>query len=208
MLTLARRVRENFCRTIVNIIKETIHSREFIDLYKFSPSDFTRKSPLDFPTLFCFLMNLRRSSNQNELEKFFKQIKGNELLDKEVSDSAFSQARRKFKAEAFIAAGSKIIDAYYRNYTWKTWYGHRVIGGDGSAIKVYGDDYCQAFFGVINSGNESPYGLARVSQCYDVLNHITLAASIGPNSIGEREMALGHFQEMDNYNDLLLLDRG
>lgn len=199
---------ENFCRNIVNVIKETIHSREFIDFYKFSPSDFTRKSTFDFPTLFCLLINLRQSSNQNEIEKFFKQIKGHELPDKEVSDSAFTQARRKFNPEAFIDVESQIIKTFYRDYSWKSWHGHRLVGIDGSAIKIYGDDYCKAHFGVIDNGSETPYGLARVSQGYDVLNHITLAASISPNSIGEREMALGHFKEMQNHNDLILLDRG
>jgi hypothetical protein len=201
-------VREILCRNLVNIIKETIHSREFIDLHKSSPSDFTRKSPLDFPTLFCLLINLRQSSNQNEIEKFFKQIKGNELPDKEVTDSAFTQARRKLNPEAFIDVESKIIETFYQNYPWKAWHGHRLVGMDGSTIKIYGDDYCKAHFGLIDNGSERPYGLARVSQGYDVLNHITLAASVSPNSIGERELALEHFKEMQNYNDLILLDRG
>ena len=201
-------MRENFCRNITTIIKESINTKEFIDLYKYSPSDFTRKSPLDFPTLFCFLMNLRRSSNLNELENFFKQVYGTELLNKTVTDGAFSQARRKLKAEAFIDVQNKIIKAFYQDYSWKKWHGYRLVGVDGSAIKIYGDDYCKAYFGLIDNGSESPYGLARVSQCYDVLNHISLAAAISPNSVGEREMALENFQQIQHYNDLLLLDRG
>ena len=201
-------MREIFCRNVITIIKETINAKEFIDLYKYSPSDFTRKAVLDFPTLFCFLMNLRRSSNLNELETFFKQVRGSELFDKTITDGAFSQARRKLKAEAFIDVQSKIIKAFYQDYTWKKWHGHRLVGVDGSAIKIYGDDYCKAYFGLVDNGSESPYGLARVSQCYDVLNHITLAGAISPNSVGEREMALEHFHQIQPYNDLVLLDRG
>ena len=205
---MAQDVRVNFCRNITTIIKETINTTEFIDLYKYSPSDFTRKATLDFPTLFCFLMSLRRSSNLNELESFFKQVQGTELLNKTVTDGAFSQARRKLKAEAFIDVQSKIIKAFYQDYTWKKWHGYRLVGVDGSAIKIYGDDYCKAYFGLVDNGSESPYGLARVSQCYDVLNHISLAAAISPNSVGEREMALEQFQQIQPYNDLVLLDRG
>jgi hypothetical protein len=201
-------VQENFCRNIITLIKETINSKEFIDLYKYSPSDFTRSATLNFPTLFSFLINLRRSSNLNELEYFFKQVLGTELPVKTVTDSAFSQARRKLKAEAFTDLQSQIIKAFYQNYIWKTWYGYRLVAIDGSAIKIYGDDYCKAYFGVVDNGSQSPYGLARISQCYDVLNHITLAASISPNRIGEREMALDHFQTMQNFNDLVLIDRG
>ena len=70
------------------------------------------------------------------------------------------------------------------------------------------DDYSKQFFGLINNGSETPYALARISQCYDVLNYITLSAGIGPNSIGEREMALEHLAAIEPINDLILLDRG
>jgi len=201
-------MQENFCRNIITIIKEIINTKEFIDLYKYSPSDFTRKATLDFPTLFYFLMNLRRSSNLNELESFFKQIQGTELPDKTITDGAFSQARRKLKPEAFIDVASEIIKAFYQENGWKKWHGHRLVAVDGSAVKIYGDDYCKAYFGLVNNGSDSPYGLARVSQCYDVLNHITLAGAVSPNSVGEREMALEHLQQIQPYNDLVLLDRG
>ncbi len=201
-------MRKNLCRNIITIIKEIINTKEFIDLYKYSPSDFTRKAILDFPKLFYFLMNLRRSSNLNELESFFKQIHGTELPDKTITDSALTRARRKLKPEAFIDVASRIIKAFYQENAWKKWHGYRLVGIDGSAVKIYGDDYCKAYFGLINNGSDSPYGLARVSQCYDVLNHITLAGAVSPNSVGERVLALEHLQQIRPYNDLVLLDRG
>ena len=198
----------DFCANIINIVKNSITSKDFIDHNKYSPSDFTRKSPLDFATLFTFMINLIRSSNQNELEKFFKQIKGQEMSDCEVSDSAFSQARKKMNYSAFIEVNTECVKAFYQDYPWKTWNQFRLLGIDGSTIKIYGDDYCKSFFGLIDNGSETPYALARISQCYDVLNHITLDASICPNSVGEREMALAHLNMISPFNDLILFDRG
>lgn len=205
---LARKMMSDFCANIINIVKKSITSKDFVDRHKYSPTDFTRKSPLDFATLFTFMINLLRSSNQIELEKFFKQIKGEEISDCGVSDSAFSQARKKLHYGAFIEVNSQSCKAFYQDYSWKTWNQFRLLGIDGSTIKIYGDDYCKSFFGLIDNGSETPYALARISQCYDVLNHITLDASIVPNSIGEREMALAHLDMISPFNDLLLFDRG
>ena len=198
----------DFCANIINIVKDSITSKEFIDRHKYSPHDFTRKSPLDFATLFAFMINLLRSSNQNELEKFFKQVKGEEISDCAVSDSAFSQARKKLHYGAFSEVNSESCNAFYQEYSWKTWNQFRLLGIDGSTLKIYGDDYCKFYFGLIDNGSETPYALARISQCYDVLNHITLDAAIRPNSVGEREMALAHLDMISPRNDLLLFDRG
>ncbi len=202
-------MRSNRCANVITLIKETINSTDFIEKYKYSPEDFTRKSPLDFPTLFSFITNLLRSSNQHELDEFFRLINGNELPDLEVTGSAFSQARKKLNYQAFCEVISILCHAFYQSDPWKTWLGFRLLAIDGTAIKIKeADDYCKQFFGFIDNGSETPYALARISQCYDVLNHITLSAGIGPNSIGEREMALEHLAAIEPINDLILLDRG
>ncbi len=120
----------DFCANIINIVKNSITSKEFINRHKYSPNDFTRKSPLDFAALFTFMINLLRSSNQNELEKFFKQIKGEEIPDCGVSDSAFSQARKKLHYEAFSEVSSEICTAFYQGCSWKTWNQFRLLGLD------------------------------------------------------------------------------
>jgi len=102
----------------------------------------------------------------------------------------------------------QICQAFYDQYLWKTWLGFRLLAIDGSTINIKGDQYCKLYFGLIDNGSETPYALARVSQCYDVLNHICLAANITPNSLGERELALEHLQAIPNLNDLIILDRG
>ncbi len=49
--------------------------------------------------------------------------------------------------------------------------------------------------------------MARVSQLFDVLNHITIDAVISPKKDGERALAVEHFEYLRPY-DLVLLDRG
>ena len=198
----------DFCANIITLVNNSINSTDFITKYKNSPVDFTRNSVLNFPTLFTFLINLLSSSNQDELDKYFKQVHGWEIPQTVVTDSAFSQARKKLKQEAFSDLSTKICQYFYEQYSWNTWLGFRLLAIDGSTINIKGDAYCKSYFGLIDNGSETPYALARVSQCYDVLNHICLAAEIGPNSIGEREMALDHIQAIPNLKDLLILDRG
>lgn len=201
-------MRSDFCANIINLIKDSIYSTDFINSHKDSPVDFTRQSTLNFPTLFTFQINLLRSSIQHELDQFFRQVHGNELPDIEVTNSAFSQARRKVKYETYCDISSQICQAFYDQYPYKTWCGFRLLAIDGSAVKIYGDDYCKYYFGMIDNGSETPYALARVSQCYDVLNHITLTAAISPNSVGERQLALDHMDIIQSINDLILIDRG
>ncbi len=117
----------NRCANIITLVKETINSIDFIEKYKNSPEDFTRKSPLDFPTLFYFITNLLRSSNQHELDEFFRLINGNELPDLEVTGSAFSQARRKLNYQAFCEVISLLCQAFYKSCPWKTWHGFRLL---------------------------------------------------------------------------------
>jgi len=201
-------VRSDFCANVVNIIRDSICSTDFINSHKDSPTDFTRQSKLNFPTLFAFQMSLLSSSIQHELDQFFRQINGNELPDIEVTDSAFYQKRKKIKSEAYSDVDSQICQAFYHQYPYKTWCGFRLLAIDGSTLKIYGDDYSKRYFGIIDNGSETPYALARVSQCYDVLNHITLDAEIAPNSLGERQLAVGHMDKIQSINDLILIDRG
>ena len=155
-----------------------------------------------------FLMNSLRSSNQDELDKFFKQVNEWDLPRCHITDSAFSQARKKLKYEAFIDVATQICNYFYGQYSWKTWLGFRLLAIDGSTVKIRGDQYSKLYFGLIDNGSETPYALARISQCYDVLNHITVAANITPHSLGERELALDHLKSIHNHNDLIILDRG
>ncbi len=78
---------------------------------------------------------------------------------------------------------------------------------DGSTGKVPKIPEIIEHFGVLkpNKGEDCP--LARISQMYDVSNHVTIDAIIAPLAEGERELACRHIIYLAP-DDLLLLDRG
>jgi len=195
------------CRGTVEYIKNTITSDDFINKHKTSPSDFTKKRKLPFHVLLLLLINLLRSSLQNELDIFFKQIKNDDMQKKEVTASALCQARRKLKHGAFIELSHGIVDHFYSNFRFKTWNGFRLLAADGSTIKVPRNQECSEHFGALVPRQGESCPMARVSQCFDVLNHITIDSIIESRSVGERELARRHFEHIKS-GDLVLLDRG
>lgn len=189
-------------------MKNLVVSEDFIQRHKTSQQAFTRRRALPFDRLFFFLIGFLRTAIQTELNNFFAAINDVPVPTREVTASAFFQARKNLKHEAFIEANHRTCDeVIYSSEDHKTWKGHRVLAMDGSTINVPNNDSCKEAFTEVVTGSGSPYVQARISQCFDVLNEITLDARIGPLTVGEREMALKHCQQLRE-NDLLLLDRG
>lgn len=205
--TLARELLKN-CTKIIELIKTTINSSEFIHKHKSSPKDFSRKRALPFPTLFIFMCNFLRSSIQEELDRYFQAIYRFDIPVRQATASAFCQARIKVQHTAFIEITQNIIALFYKLFSTKTWYGFRLLGVDGSTVVLPDIPEIEKHFGVWKSRHDTkPCPLAKVSQMFDVLNDITIDALIGPKSVGEREAACKHFEHL-GVNDLLLLDRG
>jgi len=205
--TLAQELLKN-CAKIIEIIKTSINSSEFINRHKSSPKDFSRKRSLPFPTLFTFICNFLRSSIQEELDRFFQAVYKLDIPVRKATASAFCQARTKIQHTAFIEITRKSIDAFYRLFSTKKWHGFRLLAVDGSTAVLPDIPAIEKYFGVWKSRHDSkPCPMARLSQMFDVLNNITIDAFIGPKSVGERDAARNHFKHL-GHNDLVLLDRG
>jgi hypothetical protein len=205
--TLARRLLKN-CAKIINTIKNSINSSEFINQHKSSPHDFSRKRALPFPTLFVFMCNFLRSSIQEELDRFFQAVCRLDIPVRQATASAFCQARTKIQHTAFVDIIRKSVDAFYALFATKTWHGFRLLGVDGSTAVLPDVAAIEEHFGTWKSRHDSkPCPMARISQMFDVLNKITIDAFIGPKSVGEREAACRHFTHLKPH-DLLLIDRG
>ena len=99
-------MKSDLCANIVTLIKTTINSTDFIEKHKNSSEDFTRKSLLNFPTLFSFITNNLRSSNQHELDEFFRLINGNELPDIEVTGGAFHKLEESLTSKPSVKLSS------------------------------------------------------------------------------------------------------
>ncbi len=112
---------------------------------------------------------------------------------------------------AFIDLNQQIINDYYANHPdLKRWKGKgfRVCAVDGSQFRLpYETDIIKSFG--VNPGKKSQKdcSLALASVYYDVLNHISIDASINHTKASERGCAAAHLQHALP-NDLSLLDRG
>jgi len=85
--------------------------------------------------------------------------------------------------------------------------GFFLLAIDGTTVSVPAVKEIAEHFGQWNPRQGDPCPKARVSQLYDVLNHISVDALIVPKSIGERQLAASHCMDLCG-DDLVLLDRG
>jgi len=146
---------------------------------------------------------LVKRSLQDELDEFFKIESGEDVATREVTKSAFSQARQKLHAGAFIELNTVQVDYFYEHFSYHRWEGFRLLAVDGSTVQLPETLDIVGYFGLFND----LLPLARVSQIFDVLSDVTVEALIGPMAAGEREYAAYHF-EKTGPGDLILLDRG
>ena len=207
LIMLAQALLCELCAKVIEFLKETITSQDFISRHKKSDQDFKRKRSLPFTTVVIFLINLLRSSIQNELDHFFKAINKSDIAQTQVTASAFCQARKKLKHSVFIELSTKAIEFFYYHFSPKTWKGFRLYAIDGSTVKVPRVDEVKEYFGAWNPARGESCPIARVSQMFDVMNHISVDTCITPKSIGERHLAAQHFKYI-GWQDLILLDRG
>jgi hypothetical protein len=192
----------SLCTGLLTVLKQRLTAPDFLERHRRSAKDFTRQRCLPFVVVVLFLLNLVKRALQDELDEFFKLESGAAVAARVVTKSAFSQARRKLKAEAFVELNSVQVQYFYDHFAYQTWYGLRLRAVDGSTVQLPDAPDIVAHFGRWGS-----MPLARVSQLFDPLNKVTVEALIGPKDLGEREYAACHFARIGP-GDLVLLDRG
>lgn len=117
------------------------------------------------------------------------------------------QRQEKTQISSFCLLNNKAVAHFSQNFSPRTWHGFYLKVIDGSTVKLPDFSDIVNHFGVHNTSSGVPFPMARISQLFDPLNQVTHHALIGPKSVGEREMAVGHFDCLSN-QDMLLLDRG
>ncbi len=204
---LAQNLIFNTCASLINFIKEIIHSQAFLERSRKEKKHFSRTRKLTFPLLVLYLCNLTKSSYQPELNKFFKVITGSTIAKNIVSKVALCKARKKLKYEAFTELNKHAIGYFNEHFSPLTWNGFYLKAVDGSTATLPNFPEICNHFGMWNSRKGDPVPKARISQMFDPLNRITFHALIAPKSVGERAMAANHFEHLTD-QDLVLLDRG
>jgi len=187
---------------LMTALRQRLTAPDFLERHRQSVKAFTRQRCLPFVTMVLFLLNLVKRPLQDELDQFFNLERAAVVAEPVVTKSAFSQARKKLKAEAFIELNTVQVDYFYAHFPYRTWQGFRLLAVDGSTTQLPETADIVAHFGLWGT-----MPLARVSQMFDVLNEVTVDALIGSKDLGEREYAAQHFALL-HPGDLVLLDRG
>jgi hypothetical protein len=182
-----------------------MRSVEFIARQKVNKKDFTRNRTWGFfETFVCILTGLKKSL-AIQVSEFLTDI-GSDYVSGN-SKQAFSQARQKLKPEGFIELNDDLIRIYYSDDDFKKYKGYRLMGIDGSDVRVPNTPEIIKRFGLC-----SGIPMASMSMQYDVLNKFTLDASLDPYKEGnERKQALVHFNKVtpiEGVKDISLFDRG
>ncbi len=204
---LARGLRCKWGASCIEALKKKLFSDEFLARHRVAPRDFTRGRKLPFTRLVVFLLNIVRSSLQNELDRFFQTLEGAALPVRRVTKSALTQARRKLRAEAFVELNHDAADFFYAHAPVRRWKGFRLVVFDGSTCRLPKTQRILERFGEARSGPGGACPMARASTAFDPLNEMILDARLEPYKTGELSLALAHVERC-RAGDLVLMDRG
>lgn len=154
-------------------------------------------------------MSFTRPSIQTELDRFFKNISKSPDSFESISKSAFCQARKKLKPEAFIELYKSQL-SYFQNHApyKKNWKGKRVIAIDSSLLNLPPSEELGDSFGFMKNQHEFKSVGARCSVAYDVCNELIIDASIAARNSCEKELAVAHLDYLCPETDVLVFDRG
>lgn len=185
-----------------------VEDESFKRRHCWSEKDFTRDRRLSFALVMALIL-------RNGVKSL--QLMVNEVMlwleVPTVTASAYSQARYKLKHTAFIELNQKaVVKTMYGDGDYKTYWGFRLLGMDGSKIVLPDNEGVREAFGTIawtdgkkaERQGERPYTLASV--LYDVLNRVALDAALGKADAYEVDLAVGHLAHTSS-GDLLLMDR-
>ncbi len=170
---------------------------------------FTRDRKLPLKNLIVLIMS-SCSSIQRDLDRFYKSVNNSDFNIREVTKSAFSQARKKLNPWAFKRLNEVVVKSFYLNNEVYTWYGMRVMAVDGTRLVLPNHPTVKEEFGVHSFGPnaDSERSLALSSVFYDVLNLLAVDSQMAPYASSERDLLYKHLEFAREEEDLILLDRG
>jgi hypothetical protein len=157
--------------------------------------------------LVAFLLQLTGGTAlQYALDSFFDALHGRAIGLREVTKSAFSQARKKLKASALSSLNRFWTEQWHESLEFERWCGLRVVAGDGTClhlpkwaenIKAYG-------WGPQNDGSVV---MARCVALLATATRQVLDIVVGRYDDGERALLLRSLGVLKS-DDVLVLDRG
>lgn len=196
-------------------IRARIFAADFRARHRRNAKDFTRNRSLPFAVVMLFLLQKTSKSIQRHLHCFFHQL-WPQAEPCAVTAGGWTQARAKFSHTAFIELNKEVLlPCFYAPEQvehCRHWRGHRLLGVDGSQLRLpWHPDVIEIFGEQAVANHLGPTGTtyvpARLSVLYDLLNRIGLDGRLAPVSTSEVELAAAQLQGVEK-NDVLIWDRG
>jgi hypothetical protein len=196
-------------------IREQIFASEFCGRHRRSEKDFTRERLLSFPVVMLMLLQKTTQSVQRHLHSFLGTL-WPEQPDRKATAGAWSQARVKLRHTAFIELNQEVLlPGFYapeQRAHRLDWHGHRLLGCDGSLLRLPAQPELVERFGAVAVANHlgdtgTRYTPARLSVLYDLLNQLGVDARLEPVATSEVDLAVAQLEHVGN-GDVLIWDRG
>jgi hypothetical protein len=150
----------------------------------------------------------QKVSLQTAVNKFFSAL--GRVWDV-VTASAYSQARQKVQPEVFVHLNTVMCEEFYTRYEADNevvrWYGHRLLGVEGSYLNLPDTEETRREFSVQTNqhvGGEQVQALASV--LYDLRNDIGLSAALGPKQ-AEKHLLFETHLAVTQPGDVVVGDR-
>ena len=187
-------------------LRETLHAAATREQFRVHPADFTRQRQLPFARVAVLLLRGHKMSQQNALNKVFRELAALATLP---TASAYCQARQKLDPQLFAALNQQVVTDFYTlsaaDAGLVRWQGHRLLGADGTRLNVPDTPALRQHLGVQGNQHET-FPQATAVVLYDLGNDLGLAATFGPVS-GEKTPLFEQLWVQTQPNDVLVLDR-
>lgn len=144
---------------------------------------------------------------QSEIDSFFSNIFDVSASVRQSSSSAFTQCRDKINFTAFVFIFRELVCYYYTHFSFKRYYGYRLIAVDGSVFSLPRTEELINEFGDNLLSNSKKWIKAQVSFATDVLNNICVDAELSRYTESERDQAIRLISRLGKGN-FYLFDRG
>ena len=197
--------------TVVAVTRQMIQAEGFCGQHRANSKCFTRRRRLPFMNVVVLLLQKTLRSIQLHLHDFFAELQ----VNASVGAASWCEARMKLRHSAFIELNERaILEIVYKSDNaclLRRWKGHRLIGIDGSLIRLPNEQDLGEYFGWVECSNQQGstgrYPQARLLILTDVLNRIAINTRFVPWQQGERSLAMEQISILAD-SDIALLDRG
>lgn len=195
--------------------RQLLCGQMFVALHRRRPKDFTRQCKLTFVIVMLMILQKSLKSLQLHLHEFMAQWSESGHEKRSVTGGALTHARSKLLPSAFVELNQKAVLSNFYGPEYqdavKRWRGHRLLGMDGSLVRLPSSPALFQEFGEVaianQHGKHDRYPQGRISVVYDLFNDLALEGELASSTEGEIELARKHLAVVQA-NDVVITDRG